>query len=86
MAILVALLPAPHLQAAPSGADYVVSRTDDPAPGGCLPGDCSLREAVLASNTNPGVDTIRLKYGFTYVLSIAPTGINSATSGDPQHQ
>src|SRR6185436_8939838 len=26
------------------GATIVVTRNDDPAPNGCLPGDCSLRE------------------------------------------
>jgi CSLREA domain-containing protein len=35
---------------------YTVSRNDDPNPDACLPGDCSLREAVIASNSTPAVD------------------------------
>jgi len=37
-------------------ATYTVTRTDDPIPDACLPGDCSLREALLASNSTPAVD------------------------------
>jgi hypothetical protein len=35
---------------------YTVTRTDDPAPGACLPSDCSLREALVASNASTTVD------------------------------
>lgn len=42
---------------------YVVTRTDDPTPGACAAGDCSLREAVLAANANNGADTIQLPAG-----------------------
>jgi hypothetical protein len=35
---------------------YTVTRTDDPAPGACLPSDCSLREALAASNASTTVD------------------------------
>jgi len=31
---------------------FTVTRTDDPSPDDCLPGDCSLREATLAANAN----------------------------------
>ena len=51
------------LAAAPVAAaeTYRVTRTGDPAPGACLPSDCSLREAVLAANASVGVaDTIVL--------------------------
>jgi predicted outer membrane repeat protein len=41
-------------------ASYGVTRTDDPVPDGCWRGDCSLREAVIAANANPGRDTIVL--------------------------
>ncbi|MGE0760708.1 MAG: hypothetical protein AB7O38_27095, partial [Pirellulaceae bacterium] len=37
-----------------------VTRFDDPLPDGCVPGDCSLREAILASNGNLQDDTIQL--------------------------
>jgi hypothetical protein len=83
VALLATLMPAQPSRAVPSGGtDWVVTRTDDPAPGGCVPGDCSLREAVMASNANPGVDTIRLSHGATYDLTIAISGTNSATTGD----
>ncbi len=35
-----------------------VAAEDDPSPGSCDPGDCSLREAVIAANTSPGQDRI----------------------------
>lgn len=41
----------------------VVTRNDDPAPNGCLPGDCSLREAVAAANANANVDLIQVPAG-----------------------
>ena len=37
---------------------YTVTRTDDPNPGACLPADCSLREALTASNGSPTVDDL----------------------------
>ncbi len=43
------------------------TRFNDPAPNGCLVGDCSLREAVIAANAAPG-STIVLKAG-TYRLT-----------------
>jgi len=42
---------------------FTVTRTDDPSPDDCLPGDCSLREATLAANANDpaaGTDRIQL--------------------------
>lgn len=42
-------------------ATFTVTRTDDPNPDGCLQSDCSLREAVITSNSNPGSDTIMLQ-------------------------
>jgi CSLREA domain-containing protein len=46
-------------------ATYTVTRFDDPpAPDGiCQPGDCSLREAIIAANFNPGADTILVPAG-----------------------
>ena len=41
---LLALLPSLAL-----ADDFVPTRYDDPAPGPCLPVDCSLREAILAA-------------------------------------
>lgn len=34
------------------GIEFVVTRTDDPVPDECRPGDCSLREAMLAAEAN----------------------------------
>lgn len=52
-------------------SSYVVTRTDDPVPGACLGGDCSLREAVLAANASSGADSIQL-----------PTGTLTFSSGE----
>jgi hypothetical protein len=46
------------LVAAPFAAAevFTVTRNDDPTPGACLPTDCSLREALAASNASTAVD------------------------------
>ena len=54
--------------AAVAGAAFEPTRFNDPPPGKCKPTDCSLREAVIAANKHPGVDTIRLGRG-TYKLT-----------------
>ncbi len=52
------------------GSTFEVTRTDDPTPGGCLAGDCSLREAVIAANVATGEHTIKVEPGSTYTLQI----------------
>ncbi len=65
----------------PSGAaDYRVTKTTDDT-GPCLPGDCSLRAAILAANSNPGEDHVYLGSG-TFALTIAGVGENLALTGD----
>jgi hypothetical protein len=50
--------------AAPLHADtFEVTRADDPAPNGCLVGDCSLREALDAAQSTPAADTVLLDAG-----------------------
>jgi hypothetical protein len=44
--------------ASASAETYTVTRTDDPLPGPCEPGDCSLREALTASNNSTTVDDV----------------------------
>ncbi len=61
-------------------ATFVVTRFDDPVPGACAVGDCSLREAAIAANAAAGADRIELAEG-TYLLQIAP-GANDPASGD----
>ena len=47
---------------------FVVTRNDDPAPNGCLPGDCSLREALIDASADPGTLHTILLDGATYGL------------------
>jgi CSLREA domain-containing protein len=66
---------------------FRVTKTGDPAPGACTPGDCSLREAVLAANNNSaGADRIVLpNRRRAYKLQIAnslPTGEDGNLEGD----
>ncbi len=60
--------------------EFNVTRFDDPAPDGCMVGDCSLREAVIASNASGAADTINLPAG-TYNLTIA--GVAGVDDIDP---
>ena len=80
----VALLGAFILALLPAGAgamDFTITRGDDPAPNGCQPGDCSLREAVMVANALPGTDRIILPAGL-YQLTIGGTAADDATVGD----
>lgn len=47
---------------------FTVTGPDDPVPNGCLPDDCSLREALIAANGNANADVIEVPAG-NYVLS-----------------
>lgn len=40
-----------------------VTRTDNPAPDGCRPDDCSLREAITEAAGRPGADVVDLPAG-----------------------
>lgn len=70
------LLPALWIGAALAGpaaaADYPVTRQDDPVPNGCVPGDCSLREAVLAANATAAADRVLLPASFTPYALVRP--------------
>ncbi len=63
------------------GAAFTVTRFDDPVPGACAAGDCSLREAIRAANAAPGADSIALGAG-TYLLSEVGTDEGVALNGD----
>lgn len=69
-AVLTAALPA-------HAATYVVTRSDDPAPDGCLPADCSLREAVAAANLTPAADRVELPAA-THQLALGEIAIEGA--------
>jgi CSLREA domain-containing protein len=61
-------------------ATFVVTKTADTNDGTC-DADCSLREAVIAANANPGADDITLPAG-TYTLTIAGANEDAAATGD----
>lgn len=68
------------LAKAAGAEDFQVTRSDDPVPGACAVGDCSLREAVIAANVDGG-DRILLPAG-TYALTLAGAGEDLAATGD----
>jgi CSLREA domain-containing protein len=61
--------------------NFYVNKTADTADGSCDVTDCSLREAVIASNGTPVADTIYLPTG-VYTLSIPGTNEQVAATGD----
>jgi CSLREA domain-containing protein len=60
---------------------FLVSKYEDTNDGLCGSGDCSLREAVIASNDCPGRQTIRFGAG-DYLLTIEGAGEDAAATGD----
>lgn len=71
----------------PPNVTYIVTRFDDPAPDGCKPHDCSLREAVTDAGQHPTHDIVQLGAG-TYILkstlvahhSVAIVGLGAANT------
>jgi hypothetical protein len=61
--------------------DFVPTRYDDPAPDGCLPTDCSLREAVIDANAADDADRILLSAG-VYHLTRVGSAENFSATGD----
>ena len=61
--VLLLFLAAPGAPPAGAAGPFQVTRFDDPAPDGCQPGDCSLREAVIAANAATTDTTIVLPAG-----------------------
>ncbi|MGC1376639.1 MAG: choice-of-anchor Q domain-containing protein [Anaerolineales bacterium] len=59
----------------------IVTRTEDTDGGVCTGVDCSLRQAVLASNSCPGVQTIQIPAG-NYILTHTGADEDAAASGD----
>jgi CSLREA domain-containing protein len=64
-----------------SADQFVPTRHDDPVPGACKPGDCSLREAIQAAENQPGRDEIVLSRG-TYDIEIPDTTGTGIEAGD----
>jgi len=62
-------------------SDLTITRVDDPTPDGCAIDDCSLREAIIAANTEAGANTIHVRPG-TYTLSIQGRYDDAAARGD----
>ncbi len=81
--LCVAVLMAVGLNTIPAASadTLTVTKTEDTNDGRCSRSDCSLREAVIAANANPGPDVIVVPRG-TYLLSIAGTDEDAAASGD----
>ena len=66
-----------------AGADtYKPTRFDDPPPGKCKPGDCSLREAIDAANAEPDRDIVRLAKGRYKIQRPHVPGFDDNSAGD----
>jgi hypothetical protein len=73
--LALAVVAALGLSAPAAAATISVTRSDDPLPDACLPTDCSLREAVIASGQIEGKDRIDLDPGTRYELALANAGL-----------
>lgn len=62
-------------------ATFTVTKTADTNDGVC-DADCSLREAIVAANANPGADTINFGVHGMFLLSLTGAGEDAAASGD----
>lgn len=79
--VALAVLVLSGLALTPAVADtFQVDRFDDAA-GPCDPGDCSLREALLAAEATPGTHTVTLPPGI-HTLSIPEVTPGSLDEGD----
>lgn len=61
---------------------YAATKHGDHAPDGCTKSDCTLREAILAANANPGKDRILLTSNQPYRLSRGGLPDDGALRGD----
>ncbi len=61
---------------------YTVNSTDDVNDGVCNSTHCSLREAIIAANANPGADTIAFNISGAGVHTIAPLTALPALTDD----
>ncbi len=78
--IALAAIGAQKIGPASAGAPLLVTKSADTNDGTC-DADCSLREAIIAANANPGADTITLPAD-TYTFTIAGAGEDLAATGD----
>jgi hypothetical protein len=65
---------APAVVARNRGWSYRVTRLDDPPPSGCVPSDCTLRNAIWDANdpnASPGQDIITFDMDGTFNLDLA---------------
>jgi hypothetical protein len=75
--LLLALATAADADAAP----IKPTRFNDPAPNGCKPANCSLREAITQANKRKGKDKIVLATG-TYKIQLAENANEDNAGGD----
>jgi len=74
------ILISPSLPKSFAAATFTVTKMEDTADGSC-DSDCSIREAIIASNTLPGSDTIEVPAG-AYSLSLPDRYEDAGATGD----
>ena len=63
-----------------SGTTYRPNKTGDHAPNGCTQGDCTVREALNRGNAHSGADTIVLRGGKVYNVTLNPSNIEDSNA------
>jgi CSLREA domain-containing protein len=81
LTLLAALTSACNLPSLCPTSALRVTKTDDTNDGFCTEQDCSLREAVIASNSCPQTQTIQIPAG-TYKLTLTGANEDAAKTGD----
>lgn len=74
----------PSVMLQEAGQTYIVNKTDDHDDGECTPDDCTLREAIVAANANPGPDQISFNLRIERSVAGVVIGQRSESAAPPR--
>lgn len=74
----------PSVMLQEAGQTYIVNKTDDHNDGECSTNDCTLREAIVAANANPGPDQISFNLRIERSVAGIVIGQRSESAAPPR--